>query len=364
MKKLIIVFLSLVILTSALTGCRRQERTAPGAEITRDNIKVGFVFVGSVGDGGYTWTHNQGRLAVEAMGIPTLFLENIPGNADAERAIRELIAQGANVIYTNSFGHMDWTYRVAEEFPNVIFGHCSGFRMRENMSNFFGRVYQARFLTGIAAGYRTQTNRIGYVAAHPIPEVIRGINAFTLGVRSVNPDAVVEVIWTNTWFNPADEMAAAFTLIDRGADVLAQHQDSTATQMAAQQRGVFAIGYNAPTPNAAPDAYLTAALFHWEVFYVDDVNRILDGTWEPRSFWEGMDAGMVSIDTLTPLNDPRAQPEIDRVTAKILSGSFDPFTGPLRDQNGVERVPAGVIMTDAEKLSINWFVEGVIGVIP
>ena len=365
MKRLLVVLLYLTIVAGAFAGGGRDSARAQGPQApTRDNIKVGFVFVGSIHDGGFTSAHNRGRLAIEAMGIETAYVENVPGNADAEIAIRNLIDQGCNVIYANSFGHMDWVYRVAEDFPQLVFGHCSGYRSRDNMSNFFGRVYQVRYLAGIAAGYKTQSNRVGYVAAHPIPEVIRGINAFTLGVRSVNPNATVEVMWTNTWFDPAVERAAAIELLNRGVDVLAQHQDSTATMIAANERGAFAIGYNSSTPTAAPGAYLTAALFHWEVFYVDDVNSILNGTWRTRSYWEGLDKQMVSLDALTQLNDPRAGPAIERARGEMVAGRLDPFTGPLADQNGTTRVPAGVRMSDADKLSINWFVQGVVGVIP
>ena len=358
MKKWVIVVLAAVV---AFSACERQDARVIAEAPTRDNIKVGFVYVGSIHDGGYTSAHNLGRLALEEMGIPTLYVENVPGNADAEQAIHNLIDQGCNVIYTNSYGHMDWTLKVAEEFPHLIFGHCSGYKRAANMSSFFGKIYQARYLSGIAAGYKTQSNRIGYVAAFPISEVIRGINAFTLGVRSVNPNATVEVIWTNTWYDPAVEKQAALDLLTRGADVIAQHQDTTSPQIAAEERGAFAIGYNAATPNAAPGAYLTAPLFHWEVFYVDDVTRILDGTWESRAFLEGLETGMVSLDALTDLNDPRTAPMILAAQAGIISDAFDPFTGPLFDQEGTEIVADGIRMTDVQIWNMDWFVQGVIG---
>jgi basic membrane protein A len=298
------------------------------------------------------------------MGIETLFVENVPANADAETAIRNLIDQGCNVIYTNSFGFMDWTLKVANDFPNVLFGHCSGYKQADNMSSFFGKIYQARYLSGIAAGYRTRANRIGYVAAHPIPEVIRGINAFTLGVQSVNPHATVEVVWTSTWYDPAVEKQAAIELLNRGCDVIAQHQDTAAPQIAAEERSAFAIGYNTSTPSAAPAAYLTAPLFHWEVFYADDVRRILEGTWESRAYWEGLASGIVSLDALTGNNDPRAAPAIEEKKAAIIAGEFEPFTGPLFDQDGEEKVGEGVRMTDNEIWNMNWFVRGVVGAIP
>jgi len=357
MKKLII---AVIVLALAFSACTEKNP----AQSTDDGIKVGFIYVGSIHDGGYTQAHDRGRLALEAMGIQTLYAENVPGNADAEQAIRNLIDMGCNVIYSNSFGHMDWTLKAAEDFPDVIFGHCSGYRRAVNMSSFFGKIYQARYLSGIAAGYKTTANRIGYVAAFPIPEVIRGINAFTLGVQSVNPNAEVEVIWTSTWYDPAIEKQAALDLLNRGCDVIAQHQDTTSPQIAAEEMGAFAIGYNSPTPNAAPGAYLTAPLFHWEVFYVDDVTHILNGTWTSRAYWEGFSNGTVSLDTLTDLNDPRTAPAIEAAKAGIIDGTLEPFTGPLSDQQGTEIVAAGIRMSEAEIWNMNWFVQGIIGVIP
>jgi basic membrane protein A len=327
------------------------------------SVKVGFVYIGSIHDEGYTQAHDTGRLAIEKeLGLKTSFIENVAENAaSCEKAIRDLIDQGCNVIYTTSFGFMDGTIEVAKEFPNVRFGHCSGYKRAENVSTYFGKIYQARYLSGIAAGYKTKANKIGYVAAFPIPEVIRGINAFTLGVQSVNPNATVEVIWTSTWYDPTKEKQAALELLNKGIDVLAQHQDTTSPQIAAEEKGAFAIGYNVPTQNAAPKAYLTAPLFHWAVWYLDDVKHVLDGTWKSRAYWEGYSNGQVSLDTLTALNDPRTAAKIAEVEPKIKDGSFEPFTGPLSDQSGAVKVPAGGKMTDNEIWNMSWFVKGVTG---
>jgi len=360
MKRILMVLCVAVLAFSACTGKKGAAKGLPSA----DNIKVGFVYIGSIHDEGYTQAHDKGRLALEAMGIECVYIENVPENADCEKAIRDLIDQGCNVIYTNSFGFMDSTINAAADFPNVYFGHCSGYKRAANVSTYFGKVYQARYLAGIAAGYKTQANKIGYVAAYPIPEVIRGINAFTLGVQSVNPAATVEVLWTSTWYDPTIEKNGAVELLNKGCDVIAQHQDTTAPQIAAQERGAFAVGYNVPTPDAAPRAYLTAPLFHWDVFYVDDVNHVLAGDWQSRAYWEGLDAGTVSLDNLTANNDPRAEPVIAAAAEKIKSGEFDPFTGPLTDQNGEIQVAAGTRMTDDEIWNMGWFVKGVIGIIP
>jgi basic membrane protein A len=361
-KKISMVALMFGIVLSVYAGGGAAQ--ASGGKPNKDNIKVGFIYIGSINDEGYTQAHDKGRIAVEALGVKCAYIENVPENADCEKAIRDLIDQGCNVIYTTSFGFMDWTLKVAQDFPNVYFAHCSGYKQAENMSSFFGKIYQARYLAGIAAGYKTKVNKIGYVAAFPIPEVIRGINAFTLGVQSVNSSATVEVIWTNTWYDPAVEKQAAIELLNKGCDVIAQHQDTTAPQIAAQERGAAAIGYNVSTPNAAPAAYLTAPLFHWDVFYVDDVKHVLAGDWKARAYWEGFSNGTVSLDTLTAHNDPRTASAVADVEGKIKSGAFAPFTGPLSDQAGAVKVQAGVKMTDDEIWNMNWFVKGVIGTIP
>ncbi|MDR3284965.1 MAG: BMP family ABC transporter substrate-binding protein [Treponema sp.] len=358
MKKVLAILLVFALVFSAFAGGKKESKAASSA------MKVGFVYIGTINDEGYTQAHDKGRLAVEAMGIETAYIENVPENADCEKAIRDLIDQGCTLIYTTSFGFMDWTIKVAADYPNIKFAHCSGYKRAANVSTYFGKVFQARYLSGIAAGLKTKANKIGYVAAFPIPEVIRGINAFTLGVQSVNPASSVEVVWTSTWFDPAVEKQAALDLLNKGCDVIAQHQDTTSPQIAAGERGAFAVGYNVPTPTAAPKAYLTAPLFHWDVFYVDDVKRALDGSWTSRAYWEGLSTGQVSLDALTALNDPRAAGRIAEAEAKIKDGSFNPFTGPLSDQAGSVKVPAGTVMTDDEIWNMGWFVQGVTGTIP
>lgn len=342
-----------------------EEAPAEGAGIPADQIKVGFVYSSAHNDEGYSQAHDIGRQAVEAMGIETAYVENVAETNEAcESAIRNLIDQGCNVIYTNSFGFMEATANCAAEFPEVKFGHCSGYTTAENMNTYFGKIYQARYLSGIVAGMKTQVNRIGYVAAMPIPEVIRGINAFTLGVRSVNPEATVEVIWTNTWYDPAVEKQAALEIINTGVDVVAQHQNTTAPQIAAQERGVYAVGYNMSSPDAAPDAYLTAPVFNWDKFYTADVQRVIDGTWTGTKIWDGLETGLVDLDTLTANAPEGAQEAVDTAKEQIISGELHPFAGPLTNQAGEVVVPEGTTMTDDEIWNMNWFVEGVVGDIP
>jgi basic membrane protein A len=361
MKKVLAILLTATVLFSA--ACTKKEITS-SAPAAAPEVKVGFVYIGTINDEGYTQAHDKGRLALNALGIETAYIENVPENADCEKAIRDLIDQGCNLIYTTSFGFMDWTIKVAADFPNIKFAHCSGYKQAANVSTYFGKVFQARYLSGIAAGLKTKVNKLGYVAAFPIPEVIRGINAFTLGVRSVNPSATVEVVWTNTWFDPALEKQAALDLLNKGCDVIAQHQDTPAPQIAAQERGAFAVGYNVPTPDAAPKAYLTAPLFKWDTFYVDDVKHALDGTWASRAYWEGLSANMVALDTLTDNNAPEAAAKVKEAQDKIVSGAFNPFTGPLSDQSGTVKVPAGTVMSDDAIWNMGWFVQGVTGTIP
>lgn len=380
-KKILALMLAVALFATLFVGCTPKTATpapattpapaatpapapAPAATkgIPKDQIKVGFVYIGSATDGGFSQAHDKGRQAVEQqLGVKTQYVENVPETADCEKAIRDLIDQGCNVIYANSFNYGDYVLNVAKEYPNVYFGHATGLKQAANVSTYMGAVEEPRYLSGIAAGMKTKSNKIGYVAALPIAEVVRGINAFTLGVRSVNPTATVEVLWINTWYDPTLEKSAAVELLNRGCDVIAQHCDTTGPQIAAQEKGAFAVGYNSPSKDAAPKAYLTAPLFHWDKFYVDDVKSIIDGTWTSRDYWGGLASGMVSLDDLTDNNAPGAKEKVEDAKAKIISGELKVFAGPLKDNTGAEKVAAGSVMTLDDLKSCDWFVEGVIG---
>lgn len=370
-----------MVLSMALAGCgspasnsdadsKPEGSAATGTmkAIAKEDLKIGFAYVGPADDGGYTYAHDQARLKMmKNIGLnddQCIIDESIPEDANCETRIRNMIDQGCNVIYSTSFGFQDYTANVAKEFPEVYFAHATGNVTLDNMSTYMGRIYQPRYLSGIVAGMKTSSNKIGYVAAMPIPEVIRGINAFTIGVRSVNPEATVEVLWTNSWYDPALEKSTAIELLNKGCDVIAQHCDTTGPQMAAQEKGAYAIGYNASTADAAPDAYLTAPLFHWDKFYTQDVQKIIDGTWKGEKVWLGLESGLVSLDTLTKNCAEGTQEKVDEATNKIKSGEEKIFVGPLKDNTGAERVKDGVVMTDDEIWNCNWFVEGVIGTIP
>ncbi|PKM49603.1 MAG: BMP family ABC transporter substrate-binding protein [Firmicutes bacterium HGW-Firmicutes-7] len=372
MKKLISLLLALTLVV-ALAGCGKTPETevpnnetpnneTPEVNEAAKDMIVGFIYVGPIGDGGYTYAHDQGRLYLEEqLGVKTIYKESVPETQDVEQEIRNMIDQGATAIFATSFGYMDYVAKISKEYPEVAFFHCSGYLTTDNMANYFGRIYQARYLSGIVAGLKTETNEIGYVAAFPIPEVVRGINAFTLGAQSVNPDVVVKVTWTSTWYDPAKEKEAAIALLDGGVDIIAQHQDTTGPQQAAEERGAFSIGYNTDMSTMAPKAYMTAPIWNWGPYYVAQTQAVIDGTFTSHAYWEGMAEDIVRLAPLTANAPEGAAEAVDAATAKILDGSEYIFEGPLYDQAGEVKVAEGVKMTDEEMLSINWFVKGVEG---
>ncbi len=357
MKRLLALVLAVVMVcTFALTGCGSKE----------EGLKVGFIYIGTAGDAGYSFAHDLGRKYVEEKlgdkGVVTVKVEGVPETADVEKAMKNLIDQGCKAIFANSYGYMEFVAKVAEEYPDVKFFHCSGYMSNDkNFVNYFGKIEEARYLTGIVAGLKTKTNKIGYAAAMPIPEVIRGINSFTLGVRSVNPDAVVNVKWTNTWNDAQLEKQAATALLDEGNDVIAQHQDTTAPLIAAQEKGAFAIGYNSDSASAAPKAYLTAAVWNWGVYYADQIEKIMAGTWEAKNYYGNMKDGLVDIAPLTDNVAPGTKEKVEEVKAKIIDGSFDIWSGPIKDQKGEVKIAEGSVMTEKEQAELQWFVEGVNG---
>jgi basic membrane protein A len=355
MKKTIIFGLAVLLAANGFAGGKKETPGESG------EIKVGFVYDASIHDQGFSEAHDKGRIALEKLGYKTAYVENVAENADCEKAIRDLIDQGCNVIYTTSFGFMDWTLKVAEEFPNIKFAHCSGYKRAANMSTFYAKIYQAWYLAGIAAGYKTKSGKLGYVAAFPIPEVIRHIDAWALGAQSVDPNITVDVIWANTWNDPSVERQAATELLNRGCDVITHHQSTAAALLAGTERGAAAVGYAASTPDIA--GYLTAPMFNWEAFYVEDVEAIKAQTWSSRAYWKGLEANAVSLDALTAANDSGAAAAIKAAQDRIASGSFDPFTGPIADQTGTVKIPAGSTPSDDELWNLGWFVKGINGTI-
>lgn len=325
-------------------------------------FKVGFVYVSPVGDAGWSFSHDQGRKALAKLpGVKTTFVENVAEGPDTERVLTDMARKGYNLIFTTSFGYMDSTLKVAKMFPKTVFMHCSGYKTAKNMGNYFGRMYQARYLSGMVAGAMTKSNKIGYVAAFPIPEVIRGINAFTLGVQSQNPKAQVRVVWTKTWYDPATEKEAAKSLLDVGCDIIAQHQDSPGPQEAAEERGAYSIGYNSDMSKFAPKAQLTSCIWNWAPFYIKTVKAVEAGTWKTESVWLGMNTGIVDLSPFGPMVPKALQDKVNAEKKAIETGAFKVFTGPVKDQKGAVKIAAGVVPPDKAIWGMTWFVQGVVG---
>lgn len=353
MRTLVTTVAAFVIMIGMLTG----------TTLAKDKeLQIGFVYVSPVGDEGWSYAHDQSRKFLGTLpGVKTSYVESVPEGPDAERVFQNMARKKFDIIFGTSFGYMDPMLKVAKQFPNTTFMHCSGFKTAPNMSNYFGRIYQARYLSGMVAGAMTKKNLLGYVAAFPIPEVVRGINAFTLGVRAVNPDAEVRVVWTKSWYDPATEKEAAKSLLDVGVDVIAQHQDSGGPQEAAQERGAYSVGYNTDMSKFAPKAHLTAAVWNWDNVYKNVVDQVRAGTWENGSFWYGIETGVVDLAPYGDMVPQNVRDTVDKAREDIKQGKLVVFTGPVKDQKGALRVEAGNVPADKALLSMDYFVEGVIG---
>ncbi|MEM7072838.1 MAG: BMP family ABC transporter substrate-binding protein [Pseudomonadota bacterium] len=331
-----------------------------------DKLKVGFIYVGPVGDHGWTYQHDQGRLAVEAaLGdkVETIYVESVPEGTDAERAITRLARQGAGLIFTTSFGYMEPTLKVAKRFPDVKFEHATGYKRADNVSTYSGRFYEGRYVIGQIAATMSETGIAGYVASFPIPEVVRGINAFMLGAQTVNPDFKVKVIWVSSWFDPGKEADAAKVLISEGADIITQHTDSTAPLQIAAERGAHGFGQASDMIKFAPSTQYTAIIDDWSQYYIDRTMAVLDGTWQSGDVWGGMDIDMVVMAPYTNLPEAVATKASSTADA-IRQGSLHPFAGPIYKQDGTLAVPDGQILDDGALLGMNWYVRGVDGELP
>lgn len=350
-----------LIMSLVLVGCS-EKKTETKVEKNK-SLKVGFLYVGPIGDGGWNYSHDVARKELEKqLSVKTLYKESVKEDlAEVEKVCEEMIGGGANVIVGTSFGFMDGMEASAAKHPDVKYLHASGYKTSANMSNYFGRIYQARYLSGIVAGMKTKTNKIGYVAAHPIPEVIRGINAFALGVQSVKPEAVVKVKWTNTWYDPAKEKEAGKALVSEGVDVITQHQDSAGPMQAAEEAGISAIGYNTDMKAKAPKAYMTSPVWNWSPYYVEQIKAIQAGTWKSGSYWKGLEAGIVNLAPLTTVAPTGAEASLAKAKADILSGKNKIFVGPINDQTGAVKIAKDKVMKDAELLQFDWFLKGVEG---
>ena len=327
-------------------------------------VKAGFVYVSPITDAGWTKQHDEGRKAVEAAlgaGVKTTFVENVPEGADAERVIRDLARQGNRIIFTPSFGYMEPTLKVAKEFPEVKFESITGYKTAPNVATANARYYEGRYLAGIAAGRMSQTGVAGYVAGFPIPEVLQGINAFMLGMRSVNPKAEVKVVWLNAWFDPPKERDAAMGLFNQNVDVVAFHTGSTAVMAAAQERGKLAVAYHSDMRTVAPDAQIVAVTHQWGDYYTRRIRAVADGSWSTGTVWGGVKQGMIRVGDFGPKVPKAVQQEVLARQKDIAAGRLKPFAGPIVDNEGREVVPKGQAMTDEQILSMNFLVSGVQG---
>ncbi len=330
----------------------------------QDPLKVGFVYVAPVTDAGWVHQHDDGRKAVDAAlagKARTTFVENVPEGPDAERVIRDLAQQGHKLIFTPSFGYMEPTLKVAKDFPDVKFESITGYKTAPNVAAANARYYEGRYLAGIAAGRMTKTHVAGYVAGFPIPEVLQGINAFTLGMRSVNPKAQVKVVWLNAWFDPPREREAAMALFNQDVDVIAFHTGSDAVMVAAQERGKMAVAYHSDMRKAAPDAQIAAVTHHWGDYYKARTQAVLDGSWKSGKVWGGVKEGMIRVGDFGPKVPKAVQAEVQARQKDIAAGKLHPFTGPISDNEGKLVLPQGQAMTDEQILGMNFLVSGVQG---
>ncbi|MDO9400151.1 MAG: BMP family ABC transporter substrate-binding protein [Polaromonas sp.] len=333
----------------------------------KEPLKIGFVYVAPLAEAGWVRQHEEGRQAVDAaLGskVKTTYVENVAEGADAERVIRDLARQGNMLIFTPSFGYMEPTLKVAKDFPDVKFESVTGYKTAPNVAVANARYYEGRYLAGIAAG--RLAGSAGYVAGFPIPEVIQGINAFTLGMRSVNPQAEVKVVWLGAWFDPPRERDAAMTLFNQGVEVIAFHTGSTAVMRAAQERGKLAIAYHSDMRKVAPDAQLLAVTHQWGNYYTRRAQAVLDGNWKSGAFGGGVKEGMVRVDSFGPKIPKQVAAEVMARQRDIAAGRLHPFKAQtaLLDNEGQEVLAAGKTLTDAQILAMNFLVQGVQGKLP
>ena len=331
---------------------------------TAGPLKAAFVYVAPITDAGWVRQHEEGRKAVEAAfggKVKTTFVENVAEGADAERVIRDLALQGNRLIFTPSFGYMEPTLKVALEFPDVKFESITGYKTAPNVAVANARYYEGRYLAGMVAGRMSKSHVAGYVAAFPIPEVLQGINAFTLGLRSVNPKAEVKVVWLNAWFDPPRERDAAMALFNQNVDVIAFHTGSTAVMAAAQERGKLAVAYHSDMRKVAPDAQIVAVTHQWGDYYIRRVQAAMDGTWKRGTVWGGVGEGMIRVGDFGPKVPKAVQDEVLARQKDIASGRLRPFTGPMIDNEGREVLAKGQVMTDAQILTMNFLISGVVG---
>ncbi|MEO9654787.1 BMP family ABC transporter substrate-binding protein [Marinomonas sp.] len=338
-----------------------------GAAQAADPFKIGFVYVGPVGDLGWSYEHDRGRQELEEYfgdKVETTFVENVPEGADAQRVITQLAKAGNDLIFTTSFGFMNPTVKVAKQFPKVTFEHATGYKRSKNLGTYVLRTYEGRYVSGVTAGMMTKSDTIGYIGSFPIPEVIRDINATYMGAKSVNPNVKMKIVWVNSWYDPGKETDAANALIDQGVDVLMQHTDSPAPLIAAEKRGIRGIGQASDQSQFAPNAHIFSVRDDWAPYYIKTAQAVMDGTWKPADFWGGFDEEMLTLASINDNLPADVRSKIDATFAAIKSGEFKPFTGPITDNKGNLVVADGYSLNDQELAQVNWYVEGITDEVP
>lgn len=361
---------------ATLIGCGKKEEPAAAAPAAApaaaapaaDPLKVAFVYIGPVGDAGWTFAHDKGRKAVEEKfgdKVKTTFVENIPESAaDAERVFRQLATDGNKLIFGTTFGYMEAMLKVAKEFPDVKFEHATGFKTADNLAQYDVRTYEGAYLAGVVAGKMSKSGKLGVVASVPIPEVIRNIDSFTLGARSVNPKATTAVVWVNKWFDPGKEREAATTLIGQGVDVLMQNTDSAAVVQTAQEKGVYAFGWDSDMTSFGPKAHLAASMINWSVYYNARVQAVLDGSWKTSTSWIGLKENGIDLAAFNPELPADVKALVEERKKGIVDGSAPIWKGPLKDNAGKEVLGKDAVADDGFLHGIKFYVEGVDGKVP
>jgi simple sugar transport system substrate-binding protein len=361
-------------LLAVLAGCGKKEEPkaaapapAPAAAAKPAPLKIAFAYVGPVGDGGWTFAHDNARKAVEKEfgdKVVTSFVEKVPESADAERVFRDLAGQGNKLIFGTTFGYMEPMLKLAPDFKDVKFEHATGYKTAENLRTYDSRTYEGAYMAGIIAGKMTKTNTLGVVGSIPIPEVIRNINSFTMGAQSVNPKIKTKVVWVNEWFNPPKETEAATALINGGADILMQNTDSPAVLKTAEEKGKRAFGWDSDMTAYGPKAHLGSAIINWAPYYIKATKDALDGKWATGSVWWGVKEGAIDLVSMASDVPADAKAKVDEVRAGLKAGTFHPWTGPIVDQAGKEILAKGVVADDKFLGGVKFYVKGVEGKVP
>ena len=375
-KKVTGLVLVALLIFSLFTGCAGRAEEVPPAEepatteaavtpADGEKVRAAFVYAKSADDGGWFSAQERGRqyLIEQLPYVETTMLENVPAGTDARNAFKKLAREGYQAIFAAEFSYMDDVVAVAKEFPETKFFHAAGFQRADNLSTYFWRGYEGRYLTGLLAGQLTESNIIGYSAAFPIPSVIQGINAFTLGLHETNPEAKVKVVWCNTWFDPGIEMDAANSLLDVGADVLCYHVSAPSTVQAADERGAYSIGYDSDRREFGENSLITSIVCDWGPYFVQEIEKIKNGNWESSDYWGGLSDGSVELIDYGPMVTDEMKAMVEERRQEIVNGEFDIFKGQIIAQDGSEKVAAGSVMNDGEIALMNWLIKGIDGTI-